>query len=237
MEPATLSQRVYEQIHQRLRSGKLRPGTRLVNRRLAADLGTSTIPVREAIGRLVSEGLLESSAGAGAFVRTPEPNELAELYDVREALEVLAAGEVARFASDSLILELRAVCGLFRRVAATIPTGKHASRLQFDRWLDAEEQFHNRLIAASRNRWLVKTVRGVRVIARVFAAHRLAPKLLSRVAADATVRHHEKFLDILAARDVEKARAWVTAHIRTGRETVLGHFTSGKTTNGTSAHS
>ena len=106
----TLSQQVYEQLHQKLRAGDLPPGARLVNRTLAAELGTSTIPVREAISRLVSEGVLELTPGAGASVRAPEPNELGELYDVRAALEVLAATEAARFADEHLLAELRGIC-------------------------------------------------------------------------------------------------------------------------------
>lgn len=226
MEQSTLSQRVYDQLHQRLRTGLLKPGTRLVNRTLAAQLGTSTIPVREAISRLVSEGVAESTPGGGAFVRSPDASELSELYDVREALEVLAAGEAARFATDHLITELRAVCEQFRLVAGAIPPGKPATRPLFNRWLDAEEQFHTRLVAASRNRWLIKTLNGVRVIAQVFAVQRLTPCLLTRSVAREASQHHDVFLEILAGRDSERARAWMTTHIRTGRDTVLGHVTS-----------
>ncbi|OWK37620.1 GntR family transcriptional regulator [Fimbriiglobus ruber] len=226
MDPKTLSQHVYDQLHRRLRSGDLRPGTRLVNRTVAAELGTSTIPVREAISRLVSEGLLESTPSAGAFVRSPDPNELGELYDVREALEVLAAAEAARFATEHLVTELRGVCDRFRQIATAIPAGKHATRTQFDRWLECEEQFHTRVVAAARNRWLVKVVNEIRVIAQVFSAHRTVPRLLTRVLADSTLLNHEAFLDILTNRDADKARAWMAAHIRSGRDTVLGHFSS-----------
>jgi DNA-binding GntR family transcriptional regulator len=224
VDQPTLSQQVYEQLHRRLMAGHLRPGARLVNRTLAAELGTSTIPVREAIGRLVSEGLVELTPGAGASVRSPDPAELSELYDVREALEVLAAGEAARHADDALVADLRAVCDRFRAVAVAIPTGRHATPAQFDRWLDAEEDFHTRLVAAARNRWLTKTVRELRVFARVFAAQRAAPKLLTPAVAGATVRHHEAVLDLLVKRDVAAARAWMADHIRYGRATVLGHL-------------
>lgn len=225
MDQSTLSQRVYDQLHHQLRTGLLKPGTRLVNRTLAAELGTSTIPVREAISRLVSEGVAESTPG-GAFVRSPDANELSELYDVREALEVLAAGEAAKFATDHLIAELRAICEQFRLVASAIPPGKSATRPLFNRWLDAEEQFHNRLVAASRNRWLIKTLNGVRVIAQVFAVQRLTPRLLTRTVAGEASQHHDAFLEILASRDSEQARAWMATHIRIGRDTVLGHMTS-----------
>jgi DNA-binding GntR family transcriptional regulator len=226
---------VYDQLHQQLRTGALKPGTRLVNRTLAAELGTSTIPVREAISRLVSEGIAESTPGGGAFVRCPDANELSELYDVREALEVLAAGEAAKFATDHLIAELRTICVQFRHIAGAISQGKPATRSMFNRWLEAEEQFHTRLVAASRNRWLIKTIDKVRVIAQVFAIQRLTPRLLSYTVAHETLCHHEAFLEILASRDSERAKVWMSEHIRNGRNTVLAHYSanasSDKTTN------
>ncbi|VTR99887.1 GntR family transcriptional regulator [Tuwongella immobilis] len=236
MENATLSQRVYEQIRQRLRAGTLKPGARLVNRTLAAELGTSTIPVREAISRLISEGLVDATPGGGAFVRTPDPNELAELYDVREVLEVLAAGEATRYVSETMIVEFRGICQQFRQIAdaiaestastevASATAKKHATREQLDRWLDVEEAFHTRLVAASRNRWLAKTVQSVRVLSDLFAAQRLVPELLTAEVADATARDHAEFLEILRNRDVDHAKAWMVLHIRTGRATVLGQL-------------
>lgn len=73
-----LAQRVYEQIREQIQTGKLSPGTRLVNRKMAIELGTSMVPVREALNRLTSEGLLEHLPGGGNFVRKlnrkdPEP--------------------------------------------------------------------------------------------------------------------------------------------------------------------
>lgn len=224
LDQTSLAQRAYDQLHEQLRSGRLRPGTRLVNRTLAAELGTSTIPVREAISRLVSEGVLEFRPGAGAFVRSPDPNELGEIYDVRQALEVMAAVEATRFANDHLLADLRELCDRLRALAVAIPPNRHASRLQFERWLESEEAFHIRLVDASHNRWLVKVVKEIRVIAQVFAAQKDAPRLLTRDLALATVAQHDAFLKILAKRDTEKAAAWMSAHIRSGRETVLNHM-------------
>lgn len=226
MQPRTLAQQVYDKLHQRLRSGNLRPGVRLVNRKLAAELGTSTIPVREAIGRLVSEGLLDFTPNAGASVRCPNASELGELYDVREALESLAAAEAVRFADENVLAELRALCERFRAIVEAIPTGKHAAPAQFNRWLECEEQFHTRLASASRNRWLVKVVSEVRVIAQVFAAQRRTPKMLTRDAAENTWRQHLALIEILGRRDADQARAWMSAHIRSGRAMVLGYFSS-----------
>lgn len=226
MESTTLSQQVYDHVYQKLRTGSLKPATRLVNRTLAAELGVSTIPVREAISRLVSEGLLESSPGGGAYVRTIDANELGELYDVREALEVLAAAEATKFSGESLLFELRAHCDQFQAILQAIPTDKWASRPQFHRWLEIEEQFHIRVVEAARNRWLLRTVRSIRVISQVFAAQRQAPRLLTRGVAEATQKEHLDFVQILERRDIEQAKQWMTAHIRQGRNTVLSFLTN-----------
>jgi DNA-binding GntR family transcriptional regulator len=223
---SSLAQGVYETLRGRLRAGGFRPGTRLVNRKVAAELGTSTIPVREAIGRLVSEGLLQAMPGAGAFVRTPDPNELGELYDVREALETLAAAEAARLANPALVAELKALCARFHEIAGRIPRDGHASRSQLDHWLDCEEQFHTRLVSAARNRWLAKVAADLRLISEVFAAHRAAPRLLTRALADTVVAQHDAFVEILERRDAEEARAWMARHIRSGRDEVLKHIAS-----------
>ncbi len=229
MEQASLSQHVYEELHRRLRSGELRPGAQLVNRTLASEPGTSTIPVREAIHRIASEGLLELAPGAGAFVRMPQPSELGDLYDVREALEALAAAQAAKFADEYLLAELGAICQQFRNIAAAISRGKHATPAQFQKWLDAEEQFHTRVVAAARNRWLAKVVREVRVISHVFAAQKGAASLLTQAVAKSTLRQHETFVEILARRNSAEARAWMAEHIRSGRTLVLKQIATQQT--------
>jgi len=226
LESETLAQRVYDQLRERLTSGALSPGTRLVNRTIAAELGTSTIPVREAIGRLVSDGLLELSPHAGAFVRAPEPNELGEIYDVREALEALAASEAARYANDHLLSELRLICEQLGLIAQSIPKKKHATPEQYERWLTLEEEFHLRIVNGSRNRWLVKVVTDFRVIGQVFLAQRASPRLLTRDLAETTVVQHEVFLSILEEHDTVRADSWMREHIRQGREMILRELRS-----------
>jgi DNA-binding GntR family transcriptional regulator len=224
MDQATLAQHVYQKLHEKLRTGRLRPGARLVNRTIAAELGTSTIPVREAISRLISEGLVQATPGAGAFVRTIDANDLADLYDVREALEALGAAGAARFGGEALRQDLAALCRRFAEIAEEIPPDGHAGESLWSRWLDAEEAFHHRVVQASRNRWLEKMVRDLRVIAGVFAAQRSSPRLLTRALADRTRRQHEAFVRVLAGGDPDAARRWMVEHIRSGRQTVLGHL-------------
>ena len=92
-----------------LAQGELQPGERLVNRTLAERIGVSVIPVREALHRLATEGLIEHTPGAGAFVREPNRQDLEELYVLRDANESCAAGEAAKYITDLQLEELEAI--------------------------------------------------------------------------------------------------------------------------------
>ena len=101
--------RAYAHVRELVLSGNLAPGTRLVTRTLAAKMGTSLNPVREALGRLASEGIVEHVPGAGAFVRQLGRHEIEEIYGMREALEPYAAEQAARLATVEELDELEAI--------------------------------------------------------------------------------------------------------------------------------
>ncbi|MFJ3709973.1 GntR family transcriptional regulator [Streptomyces sp. NPDC090053] len=82
-------------IRARILSGEYAPGTRLRERELSEGLGYSRIPVREALTRLTSEGLVELSPRRGASVRRLSLRDVAELFDLRLSLEVFAARKAA----------------------------------------------------------------------------------------------------------------------------------------------
>ena len=77
---SSAAQQTYDQILEKLIAGAIRPGERLVNRTLASELGVSVIPVREALNRLASEGLVEHIPGAGTYARSLDGREIIKLY-------------------------------------------------------------------------------------------------------------------------------------------------------------
>jgi len=224
--PPTLTQRVYDRLRRQLLSGRLDARRQLVNRAIAREFGTSTIPVREAIQRLASEGLVEYVPGAGAFVRQPDRRELAQLYDLREALEPLAAAEAARNIASFELGELDGFLAEWQALVQAIPPRGHATRKQLGDWLDLEERFHALLAAATRNPWLERMLNGVRLVAMVCSAQRGEPGLLTADLARQTYREHADLVRALRERDAERARAWMQEHIRHGRGVVLGYFDS-----------
>ena len=101
-----LREQVKDLLLQRIASGELKPGDRIVETRVAAELGTSQAPVREALRDLELLRLVESEPFKGARVRGFGNEELVEVYPVRAALEELAAKEATkRLAGDVSGLE------------------------------------------------------------------------------------------------------------------------------------
>jgi DNA-binding GntR family transcriptional regulator len=90
-EPTLLTDEVYALIYEAIMSGDLPAGSRLKVRDLAAQVGTSVLPVREAIRRLEEAGLAERTPHKGAVVKGLTLEELVHVYDVRRLLEVEAA--------------------------------------------------------------------------------------------------------------------------------------------------
>ena len=225
MSTSTLSEKAYDHIRQQVFSGELGPGDRLVNRALAKQLGTSFIPVREAISRLASEGLVKQVAGAGAFVRSFDRQEISEIYDVRELFEPFAAAQAARLISDHELDELKALQNEWESLGATVLKRKRgATEADLDRWLEINERFHVILSGASRNRLLSKITNDVSVLAQCFAAHRGSPKLLSEDLVRSTLKSHRQLLDCLIDRNSQSAEDIVRQQLKFGRQTVLSFF-------------
>ncbi|MFM7244175.1 MAG: GntR family transcriptional regulator [Planctomycetaceae bacterium] len=226
--PPTLGVKAYEELRSMLAHGRLEPGTQLVNRKLADEIGMSMTPVREAVTRLASEGLVEHVPGAGAFVRRISRQELAELYDVRQALEPLAAACAAQHATAAETAEMREIVTdsfrIIRGIAAS--TRGHADTRQMTAWLEGDRRFHEIVFRASRNRWLSKIAIDLKLLAFGFSPQRRLPHLLTVAAAVTTWRSHRRLLRALARRDGAAAERIVREHVVMGKKEVFSRLTA-----------
>lgn len=142
VENLTLWQRVYDHLREEILDGRLQPGAELAEVALSELLGVSRGPIREAIGRLASEGLVTVRPRRGAVVRPLSRTEFLELYQVREALEMMAVKlAVPRLQAD----DFEALQALIDRMAA------HAERDEVTEFFEVNVEFHSRLIEASGN--------------------------------------------------------------------------------------
>ena len=92
----TLSEQAYAYIVEALESGVMVPGTRLREADLAKEIGLSRTPIREALNRLLSEGLVENDPKRGLIITELDQNMVGELYEMRRVLEGTAAALAAR---------------------------------------------------------------------------------------------------------------------------------------------
>ncbi len=222
----SFAEKSYEYIRDKLSCGELPPGKRLVNRALASEIGVSVIPIREAIHRLVSEGLVIHVPGAGAFVRKANREDLDNLYVLRDALESCVAAEASRYITGEQLEELEELLVRAKRDVEEIrkqPQG-HSNRQQLEHWLDDERQFHELLVEASRNPLLAKVINEHRAISNIFDAQRHDPRLLTVRVAEETCRFKAEFLQVLRNRDASLARKLMSQQIQCGRKMVIEYF-------------
>ena len=106
MRKETHASRAYQHLRALLISGRFEPVERLRYGPIGREIGVSATPVREAVGQLVNEGLVELIPQLGAVVRKIDRSELIEIYEVRLAIEPYAAGLAAQRASEKQIASL-----------------------------------------------------------------------------------------------------------------------------------
>jgi len=214
----------YQYIKQQMEQNILPPGSRLVNRKLAAEIGVSAIPIREAICRLASEGFVEHIQGSGAFVRQISREDLDEFYVLRDLLESFAVSEAALYITRQQLEELQFIIDDHREITAAMleRNAKHTTPTQFNRWVDCETEFHEILVEASRNRLLKKVIQENRAITAVFYALRqLKHKIITPESAEETCAGKEQLLDALKKRDADRSRKIMSEQIQAGRRDVL----------------
>lgn len=219
----TLGRRAYDELRRMLLHGEIAPGAQLVNRKLADEIGISMTPVREAINKLTSDGLVEQVPGSGAFARAVSPTELAQLFEIREALEPLAAAHAARHASAGEIAELRALVAagfaVIRKTAAS-PT-RRASPAMAKRWATLDQRIHETIFVAARNRWLEKVARDMNLVAFAFARQKKMPEIHTVDMLVQTWKCHRRLVRAIARRDAGGASATMLEHIRVGRGSLV----------------
>lgn len=200
-----LRDQVRDELQARISDGRLRPGDRVYEQDVAAEFGVSRVPVREAIRMLQSEGLVEvQPRRRGVFVRSLDRKQLQELFDVREALEVLAAKLAAEHGDAETT----------RRLGELSARAKRAwEDGEIDAMSVANAEFHSQLVTLSGNELLTSMLEPLH--GRLAWLFRLN-KEPERVCAE-----HEELHAAIASGDVERAAERARQHVQSSRVMVL----------------
>jgi DNA-binding GntR family transcriptional regulator len=216
--------RAYAHIQRKIASGDLQPGSSVSELALSKELGSSRTPIREAIGQLVAEGLLEQTRNRGAVVVQLTRQDIIDLYELREALEVYAVGKVAREAVNRADLDrLHALSNdilllrdeLLRSAAAALDAR------QMHRFVTSDLAFHTLLIRMAANARITKVLNETRLLIRIFAMHREGHSVadLERIH-----RSHESILNAVSRRDGPAAMSYLSEHIKTSQRERLEQY-------------
>ncbi len=203
VDNANLHQQAYGQLREAMMAGKFRPGESITLRGLAAALGTSIMPARDAILRLVAERALESH---GRSVRVPLLNidRLRDVERFRVALEGEAAALAATRASTA---EIEAIAAADMRCIKTLASGK------VDKFIAANQQFHFAIYRAAHSDLLLSMIETLWLQIGPYLAY-AAQYSHENTFEGLDLDAHVRMVAALRARDPEAARAALAADLK-----------------------
>jgi DNA-binding GntR family transcriptional regulator len=207
-----LTDDVYSRLRDMIVSSILQPGQKLVDRDLAARLGVSRTPVREALGRLAMIGLVEARTRRGYYVTQFSTKQVADLYEFREMLEVQAVKLAIRNAQPSHLLEFDSMLGDLEKL--TPNPIDHASAVKLDL------RIHELIARASGNHSLHQAMLNVLDKVMCFISVEIADK----DALAAAHRQHQAILSKIKEKDAEAAAELISSHVESALESLIEVF-------------
>lgn len=218
-----LPEKIYHHLRTKLLAGEFPPGARLDYKKISVEMGVSTTPVREAMGKLASEGLVDLVPRAGAIVRKLGAQEAVQLYGVREAIETYAAVKAAEQITDARLQQLGALLAKMRSLIAK--SFSKSSKLMTGEtladFLHSDLAFHMTIIEAAGNPRLTKLAGDSHIHSRIFGAERFAHSQELIEEADAI---HNEIFKALNTRNTGLASSLVSKHIQRSLELTITHI-------------
>ncbi len=204
--PPSLRDQVYDRLRAAILAGDLAPGSPLVEAELALSLGASRTPIREALLRLETEGLIEPRGARSLFVRELKRDEVECIFEVREALETLAARRASRRMTARDVAD-------FQRLIDRMHEFAHDTA-EMER---LDTTFHDRILALADGERLKRMLGDLRAD--------IAPwRFIALASAErraATAAEHEAMLAMMIAKDEDAIVAATARHIRNTKRAVL----------------
>jgi DNA-binding GntR family transcriptional regulator len=210
-ENQTLNQRVHSRLRAMITTGAIPLGTQLDENTLAAELGISRTPIREAIGKLVEEGLVEYRPYRGNFVRTFTVKQVDDLFEVRKTLEGLAVRLTITQLTETHLATLREILD---DIEAAL------RRRDLTEYGIADGRFHEAIARIAGNESLIEVLD--RLGAQIQVVRTIAnrdPEVVERTAFE-----RPRILAALEARDTAEAVDLMEAHIEGVRQSVVALF-------------
>ncbi|HEX2381196.1 MAG TPA: GntR family transcriptional regulator [Acidimicrobiales bacterium] len=204
----------YAQVRAAIVENRYPPGHRLVEQRIAEELGLSRTPVREALRMLEAEGLVVSERNRGAMVRPLSETEVVDLYGLRIRLESYAVEVATERATESALGDLADAADGFGDVRRSVDVDS----VEGVRMLhEANRRLHDGILVAARHHRLATMLTRTVDTPLVFQAFRS----FSAAEIERSDTFHHLIVDAMCRRDGSRASALMAEHIAQGRDAVL----------------
>ena len=187
----------YEYIRDRILNGELERGTKLVEERLAEEMGISRTPVRDSIRKLEQEGLIKDKR-----VVNPSDNDLRDIFQVRTLLEGFAARHCSMYMSE----------GDLKQLKNCVEIGRTGTMEQV---MAANKEFHEIIIGATNNPVMIDIFERMQSIIYLFrktVVYHKRPLL---------IEEHQEIYDAIAVHDADEAERLMKAHLQLDLEFCL----------------
>ncbi|CAM3577643.1 GntR family transcriptional regulator [Zobellia roscoffensis] len=198
-----LSDQAYKTVRAMIMSKELMPGQKIVQDKLAEDLGISRTPLRTALQMLEGEGLIESVPRKGVIVKEFTDKEIVEIYECRAAMEGVAIRLFTERASNE---EINALRSMFQ------PFLKGKIDLEYYKKVDA--QFHEAILKGSKNEYLHRLFRQGNLLVSMDAIGLLRFP-------DETLSEHINIIDAIEKRDADLAESLAKLHLDKTKQLIL----------------
>jgi DNA-binding GntR family transcriptional regulator len=198
------SDSVFQILHESILTQVFRPGERLDIKDLTTKLGVSLTPVRDAINRLAAEGLIEIRPRSGTYVTDLSADEVADTFDVRMALECLAAEKmISRISSQHI--------EVFRELISDLekPVANERERIFHER---KNVELHSLIVELSGNRKLIEIYRGLNAHIKIARIHYSRKGWTQRIEQEKS--EHRTILHAIEQRDLDSLVQALRQHIR-----------------------
>jgi DNA-binding GntR family transcriptional regulator len=201
-DSTSVTHRIYEKIRMAILTGEIQAGERLVELDLAAKVQSSRTPVREALQKIASEGLIYSIPRAGYIVDEISETDLEEIFEARIAIEQAAARLALKHITPD---EIEMIKANIEESEKSIKSGLK------DQMVDFDTEFHDILCGASRNKRLIQFSQTLR---DHLLRYRMIALRIPRMAKGATAEHKQIFR-ALRSKDPNTLEETIHYHIET----------------------
>ena len=203
-----LTDRVYQELREKILSGYYTEGAALTELGIARELDVSRTPVREALRQLEQEELVELRPNRGAIVKGITIDDIRDIYEIRSLIEGLAAARVAEQASAEELDQLEETLDL---------TQFYLERENYEKLESMDGRFHQQLYEVCRSRMLRRILKDL----HNYVGQSRGASLKTEGRAQESIKEHRRVLEAMRARDPELAKERMTEHVLNTRANIL----------------